>query len=172
MSVRVELFYRDAGAKPPCRWCSRSGIYSGRGALGHHARKLLWDALALAHRLTLDLDGIIAVNRQYHRGEIFTGLYQFQHIPGLCLFEGVELHLASCLIPNPKIIQIRFILVLRGQTGIGQIAFFIVPFLQSTVIEQLQIVLDNAPYTYIEDMKEFIDKVAQMNRVALMFRSH
>ena len=31
---------------------------------------------------------------------------------------------------------------------------------------------DISPYTYIEDMKEFIDKVTQMNRVALMFRSH
>ena len=28
LPVRVELFYRDAGAKPPCRWCSRSGIYN------------------------------------------------------------------------------------------------------------------------------------------------
>ena len=28
LSVRVELFYRDAGAEPPCRWCSRSGIYT------------------------------------------------------------------------------------------------------------------------------------------------
>ena len=28
LSVRVELFYRDAGAKPPCRWCLRSGIYN------------------------------------------------------------------------------------------------------------------------------------------------
>ena len=28
LPVRVELFYRDAGAKPPCRWCSRSGIYT------------------------------------------------------------------------------------------------------------------------------------------------
>ena len=27
LSVRVELFYRDAGAEPPCRWCSLSGIY-------------------------------------------------------------------------------------------------------------------------------------------------
>ena len=30
LSVRVELFYRDARAKPPCRWCSRSEIYTGR----------------------------------------------------------------------------------------------------------------------------------------------
>lgn len=28
LSVRVELFYRDARAKPPCRWCSRSEIYT------------------------------------------------------------------------------------------------------------------------------------------------
>ena len=37
LPVRVELFYRDAGAKPPCRWCSRSGIYS------EHMNKLLKD---------------------------------------------------------------------------------------------------------------------------------
>ena len=30
LSVRVELFYRDAGAEPPCRWCSRSEIYKLR----------------------------------------------------------------------------------------------------------------------------------------------
>ena len=47
------------------------------------------------------------------------------------------------LIINPKIIQIRFILVLCDQAGICQIAFFVVPFLQSTVIEHLQIVLNN-----------------------------
>lgn len=47
------------------------------------------------------------------------------------------------LIFNPKIIQIRLILILCCQTGIGQITFFVVPFLQSTIIEQLQIILNN-----------------------------
>ena len=47
------------------------------------------------------------------------------------------------LISNPKIIQIRFILILCSQAGIGQIAFFVVPFLQSTIIGQLQIILND-----------------------------
>ena len=47
------------------------------------------------------------------------------------------------LIPDPKIIHIRFILILCCQTGIGQITFFIVPFLQSTVIEHFQIILND-----------------------------
>ena len=47
------------------------------------------------------------------------------------------------LIFNPKIIQIRLILILCCQTGIGQITFFVVPFLQSTIIEHLQIILDD-----------------------------
>ena len=50
---------------------------------------------------------------------------------------------SAYLIRNPKIIQIRFILVLRSQAGICQIAFFVVPFLQATVIEHLQIVLND-----------------------------
>ena len=47
------------------------------------------------------------------------------------------------LIFNPKIIQICFIFILCCQTGICQITFFVVPFLQSTVIEHFQIVLNN-----------------------------
>ena len=47
-------------------------------------------------------------------------------------------HFESRLIYNSKIIQIRLILILCGQTGICQIAFFIVPFFQSTIIEHLQ----------------------------------
>ena len=35
-----------------------------------------------------------------------------------------------------------------------------------------EIYSEYAPYTYIEDLKEFIDKVAQMNRVAPVFRKH
>jgi len=47
------------------------------------------------------------------------------------------------LIRNPKIIQICFIFILCCQTGICQISFFVVPFLQSTIIEHLQIVLND-----------------------------
>ena len=49
----------------------------------------------------------------------------------------------QCLICNSKIIQIRLILILCCQTDICQIAFFIVPFFQSTIIEHLQIILDD-----------------------------
>ena len=49
----------------------------------------------------------------------------------------------QCLICNSKIIQIRLILILCGQTGICQITFFFVPFFQSTIIEHLQIILDD-----------------------------
>ena len=52
-------------------------------------------------------------------------------------------HFESRLICNSKIIQIRLILVLCGQAGISQISFFIVPFFQSTIIEHLQIILDD-----------------------------
>ena len=34
------------------------------------------------------------------------------------------------------------------------------------LLDSPEIYSEYAPYTYIEDMKEFIDKVAQMNRVA------
>ena len=37
---------------------------------------------------------------------------------------------------------------------------------QIVVLDSPEIYSEYAPYTYIEDMKEFIDKVAQMNRVA------
>ena len=37
---------------------------------------------------------------------------------------------------------------------------------QIVILDSPEIYSEYAPYTYIEDMKEFIDKVAQMNRVA------
>lgn len=43
---------------------------------------------------------------------------------------------------------------------------------QIVILDYPEIYSEYAPYTYIKDMKEFIDKAAQMNRVALMFRSH
>ncbi len=36
---------------------------------------------------------------------------------------------------NPKIIQIGFKPVLRGEAGIHQVAMFIVPLMQTTIIE-------------------------------------
>ena len=87
----------------------------GRGAPGRHAGGLLRDALALAHGLALDLDGIgvvddpvtdgvgqsrvvqifvpfagVILGAENSGGHLVPGLYQFQHIPGLCLLEGVE----------------------------------------------------------------------------------
>ena len=59
------------------------------------------------------------------------------------------------LIFNPKIIQIRLILILCCQTGIGQITFFVVPFLQSTIIEQLQIILNNERNNIEDNLKLF-----------------
>ena len=62
LPVRVELFYRDAGAKPPCRWCSRSGIYTIRSAIRGLQRwiadltekkQILLDALEKAKEPTL-----------------------------------------------------------------------------------------------------------------------
>ena len=86
----------------------------GRGAPGRHAGGLLRDALALAHGLSLDLDGIgivddpvadgvgqsgvvqvlvsldgVILGTEDGGGHLVPGLYQFQHIPGHCLFEGV-----------------------------------------------------------------------------------
>lgn len=43
---------------------------------------------------------------------------------------------------------------------------------QIVILDSPEIYSEYAPYTYIEDLKEFIDKVAQMNRVAPVFRSH
>lgn len=43
---------------------------------------------------------------------------------------------------------------------------------QIVILDSPEIYSEHAPYTYIEDLKEFIDKVAQMNRVAPVFRKH
>ena len=37
---------------------------------------------------------------------------------------------------------------------------------QIVILDSPEIYSEYAPYTYIEDMKEFIDKVAQLNRAA------
>lgn len=87
----------------------------GRGAPGRHAGGLLRDALALAHGLSLDLDGIgivddpvadgvgqsgvvqilvplagVILGTEDGGGHLVSGLYQFQYIPGLCFLEGIE----------------------------------------------------------------------------------
>lgn len=43
---------------------------------------------------------------------------------------------------------------------------------QIVILDSPEIYSEYAPNTYIEDLKEFIDKVAQMNRVAPVFRKH
>jgi hypothetical protein len=43
---------------------------------------------------------------------------------------------------------------------------------QIVILDSPEIYSEYAPYTYIEDLKEFIDKVAQMNRVSPVFRSY
>jgi hypothetical protein len=40
------------------------------------------------------------------------------------------------------------------------------PGVQILIIDSPEIYSEYAPYCYIENMKEFIDKVCQMNRVA------
>jgi hypothetical protein len=37
---------------------------------------------------------------------------------------------------------------------------------QIVILDEPEIYSEYAPYTYIDDMKEFIDKVSQLNRVA------
>ena len=43
---------------------------------------------------------------------------------------------------------------------------------QIVILDSPEIYSEYAPYTYIEDLKEFIDKVAQMNRVAPQQNRH
>ena len=96
--------FRKDGAWRPGAWCTRPPC--GRS---------LGDALALSHGLALDLDGIgivddsvtdgisqgrvvqvfmplagVILGTENGGGHLVSGLYQFQHIPRLCLLEGVE----------------------------------------------------------------------------------
>ena len=109
----------DDGASPPLEWCTASAemVHGGRrhGAPDRHAGGLLRDALALAHGLALDLDGIgvvddpvtdgvgqggvvqilvpfagVILGAENSGGHPVPCLYQFQYIPGLFLFQGVE----------------------------------------------------------------------------------
>ena len=43
---------------------------------------------------------------------------------------------------------------------------------QIVILDSPEIYSEYAPYTYIEDLKEFIDKVAPMYRVSPVFRKH
>ena len=43
---------------------------------------------------------------------------------------------------------------------------------QIVILDSPDIYSEYAPYTYIEDLKAFIYKVAQMNRVSPLFRKH
>ena len=99
----VHCFRRD-GAWRPRAWCA-----------GPPCGELLGDALALAHGFALNLDGIgvvddpvtdgvgqggivqifmplagIILGTEDGGGHLVPSLYQFQHIPGLRLLEGVE----------------------------------------------------------------------------------
>ena len=47
------------------------------------------------------------------------------------------------LVGNSKIIQISLKAVLGGEAGVHKEAFFVIPFFETTVVEQFQIVLDN-----------------------------
>ena len=60
---------------------------------------------------------------------LFYPLHCLQSIKMTLWSKRLILWKLACLILNSKIIQIRFILILYGQTGICQIAFFVVPFL-------------------------------------------
>ncbi len=46
-------------------------------------------------------------------------------------------------VSNSKIIQISFESILGGEAGVHEEAFFTVPFFEATVVEQLQVILDN-----------------------------
>ena len=96
--------FRGDGAWRPRAWCT-----------GPPCGKLLGDALTLSHGFALNLDGIgvvddsvtdgvgqggvvqvlvpltgIILGTEDGGGHLVPGLYQFQHIPGLGLLEGIE----------------------------------------------------------------------------------
>lgn len=98
--------------------------------------ELLWDALALSHGLALDLDGIgivddpvtdgisqgrvvqvfmplagVVLGTEDGGGYLVPGLYQFQHIPGLCLLEGVE----QPLVQNEQLLFLELFHVVPGR---------------------------------------------------------
>ena len=99
-----------------------------------------------------------ALFRLLHKIIQSSALYRFRHSADYrnlhfnkyLIFQSVKLTLwnepltlwkSSFLISNPEIVQICFIFILCGQTGISQITLFIIPFFQSSVIEHLQIIL-------------------------------
>jgi len=44
---------------------------------------------------------------------------------------------------NSKVIQISLKPILSGEAGIHEEAFFVIPFFEAAVVEQLQIILDD-----------------------------
>ena len=54
-----------------------------------------------------------------------------------------------CRIRNAEIVQINFESVLCGQAGIHQVPVFVVPLVQSTIVEHLQVVLNDKRYNVV-----------------------
>ena len=48
-----------------------------------------------------------------------------------------------CIIGNSEIIEVRLIPILGGEAGVGEVAFFIVPFAETAVVVPFQVVFDN-----------------------------
>ena len=49
----------------------------------------------------------------------------------------------NILIVNSEIIQVGFKAILGGEAGVHEETFFAIPFFEATVVEQLQVILDN-----------------------------
>ena len=47
------------------------------------------------------------------------------------------------LIRNPKVVQISFKAILGSEAGVHEESFFTIPFFKSTIVEQLQVILNN-----------------------------
>lgn len=54
-----------------------------------------------------------------------------------------------CRIRNAEIVQINFESVLCGKAGIHQVSAFVVPLVQSTIVEHLQVVLNDKRYNVV-----------------------
>ena len=64
----------------------------------------------------------------------------YEKVIRLCIAQG---RICLLVIRYSEIVQILLKSVLRGQTGIAQIAALVLPFLQATVVEHLDIVLND-----------------------------
>lgn len=54
-----------------------------------------------------------------------------------------------CGIRNAEIVQINFESVLCGKAGIHQVPVFVVPLVQSTIVEHLQVILNDKRYDVV-----------------------